>query len=135
MPTRPPARSSSPASHNPPEWNGFKYKPEYGGSASPEIIAAVEREIHAVEAGGPPAVMPLDDARRDGIVTMIDPRPLYMDRLHSLVDVERIKAAGLRVVIDPMYGAGIGYVADMLSGGANGVDGDPQRAPTPPSPA
>ena len=106
------------ASHNPPEWNGFKYKPEYGGSASPEIIAAVEREIHEAEALGPPATMPLEDARRDGIVTMIDPRPIYIDQLRSLVDVERIKAAGLRVVSDPMYGAGMGYLMDMLSGGA-----------------
>ena len=105
------------ASHNPPEWNGFKYKPEYGGSASPEIIAAVEREIHEAEALGPPATMPLEDARRDGIVTMIDPRPIYIDQLRSLVDVERIKAAGLRVVSDPMYGAGMGYLMDMLSGG------------------
>ena len=46
------------ASHNPPEWNGFKYKPDYGGSASPEIITAVESEIHAAEAAGPPPTMP-----------------------------------------------------------------------------
>ncbi len=105
------------ASHNPPEWNGFKYKPEYGGSASPEVIAAVEREIHAAEAAGKPITKPLHDARRDGIVMMIDPRPTYFDRLRSLVDIERIKSAGLRVVIDPMYGAGMGYLIDMLSGG------------------
>ena len=63
------------ASHNPPEWNGFKYKPDYGGSASPEIIVAVESRIHEAESAGPPLVMPLDDAKRDGVVTMIDPRP------------------------------------------------------------
>ena len=104
------------ASHNPPEWNGFKYKPDYGGSASPEIIEAVEREIHAAELTGTPSVMPIDDAQRDGIVTMIDPRPVYIDQLRSLVDVERIRDAGLRVVVDPMYGAGMGYLVDLLGG-------------------
>ena len=89
------------ASHNPPEWNGFKYKPEYGGSASPDIITAVEREIHAAEAAGLSFMTPVDDQGRDGLVTMIDPRPMYMDQLHSLVDVDRIRDAGLRVVSDP----------------------------------
>ena len=31
------------ASHNPPQWNGFKYKPDYGGSASPEVVKAWRR--------------------------------------------------------------------------------------------
>ncbi len=106
------------ASHNPPEWNGFKYKPEYGGSASPAIIAAVEREIHEGEAEGPPNLMPLEEARQSGIVTMIDPAPIYVDQLRSLVDVDRIRSAGLRVVVDPMYGAGMGYLIETLDGGA-----------------
>ena len=36
------------ASHNPPEWNGFKYKPDYGGSASSDIIAELEKQISKV---------------------------------------------------------------------------------------
>ena len=109
------------ASHNPPEWNGFKYKPDYGGSASPEIITAVESEIHAAEGAGPPPTMPLDEARRDGIVSMFDPRTAYVEQLRSLVDVERIRSAGLRVAFDPMYGAGIGYLQEVLDGGATEI--------------
>ena len=119
------------ASHNPPEWNGFKYKPDYGGSASPEIITAVEGEIHAAETAGPPLTMPLDEARHDGKVTMFDPRPAYVDQLRSLVDVERIREAGLRVAFDPMYGAGIGYLHDVLDGGATEITeihGEPNPA-------
>ena len=119
------------ASHNPPEWNGFKYKPDYGGSASPEIIAAVEGEIHAAERAGAPLTMPLDEARHDGRVTMFDPRPAYVDQLRSLVDVERIREAGLRVAFDPMYGAGIGYLHDVLDGGATEITeihGEPNPA-------
>ena len=33
------------ASHNPPEWNGFKYKPDYAGSASPEIVKILETKV------------------------------------------------------------------------------------------
>ena len=119
------------ASHNPPEWNGFKYKPEYGGSASPDIITVVEREIHAAEAAGLSSMIPVDESRRDGLVTMIDPRPMYMDQLHSLVDVDRIRDAGLCVVSDPMYGAGIGYLADLLDGGKTElmeIHGEPNPA-------
>src|SRR6185369_10700332 len=37
------------ASHNPGEWNGFKYKPDYAGSASPEVVEALEERIRAIQ--------------------------------------------------------------------------------------
>ena len=40
------------ASHNPGKWNGFKYKPEYAGSASPEVIAVLERFIAQAQKAG-----------------------------------------------------------------------------------
>ena len=109
------------ASHNPPEWNGFKFKPDYGGSASPEIISAVEAEIHAVEAAGRQPDLPSGEQSRIELLSVIDPRPVYMNQLQSLVDVDRIRDAGLRVVSDPMYGAGIGYLPDLLDGGLTEV--------------
>ena len=48
------------ASHNPPMWNGFKYKPEYAGSASPEIIAQLEEEIQKV-VDGEVNILSIDD--------------------------------------------------------------------------
>ena len=50
------------ASHNPALWNGFKYKPDYAGSAPPEITGQLEREIERSERGGVLS-MPLSQAR------------------------------------------------------------------------
>jgi phosphomannomutase len=52
---------------------------------------------------------------------MIDPRTPYLEHLGRLVDLDRLRNAGMRVVIDPMYGAGAGYLAEILSGGNNEV--------------
>ena len=40
------------ASHNPGQWNGFKYKPDYGGSASPEVVAELEAHIADAQRNG-----------------------------------------------------------------------------------
>lgn len=106
------------ASHNPAEWNGFKYKPEYAGSASPEIVAALEERIEtAASRNTAPPRMPLNEARRRGLVEMIDPKSSYLEHLRTLVDVEAIRRSKLRVVVDSMFGAGMGYIAELLQGG------------------
>ena len=105
------------ASHNPPEWNGFKYKPDYGGSASPEVVAALEEEIDAIPPGEIPRLS-LADARKQGLLTDIDPAPLYLARISQLADLPAIRNSGLNVVIDAMFGAGAGYLPKLLEGGA-----------------
>ncbi|MCZ6614438.1 MAG: phosphoglucomutase/phosphomannomutase family protein [Chloroflexi bacterium] len=105
------------ASHNPPQWNGFKYKPDYGGSASPEVVEALEGEI-AVALKAQVARIPLAQARERGLLTEIDPAPPYMAHLGTLVDIPAIRDSGLSVVVDAMYGAGAGYLPRLLEGGA-----------------
>lgn len=110
------------ASHNPGIWNGFKYRPEYAGSAAPEILAQVERRIgEAQSAGRAPRRMPLEEALAKGLVVKIDAREPYFKQVASLVDLEAIKNAGLTVVVDTMFGAGIGYFPALLSGGKTRV--------------
>ncbi len=103
------------ASHNPGIWNGYKYKPEYAGSASPEVVARLEQLIAAARAGGPAPRMPLSEAEASGRVKRIDPEAPYMEHVARLVDLERIRKAGLRVEVDAMYGAGAGYVRKLLA--------------------
>ena len=105
------------ASHNPAEFSGIKYKPEYGGSASPEVVAELEKEIAAVIDAGGVELSDLEQAKQKGVVEVIDPRPSYRAQLARMVDLEALKAAGLKVLHDPMYGSGSGYVVDVLSGG------------------
>ena len=106
------------ASHNPALWNGFKFKPSYAGSATQEITDELEAAIASAD---PPRSMPLDQAGAQGLVTVFDPDPPYMERLGSLVDLESIRNAGLSLLVDAMFGAGAGYLTRLLTGGSTQV--------------
>jgi len=103
------------SSHNPFSWNGIKVKPHYGGSASPEIVADIEARVPAILKR--PERIALAPAGDDNI-TRFDPVPGYLSALARQVDIPRIRAAGLRVALDPMYGAGAGLFAQLLDGGS-----------------
>jgi len=109
------------SSHNPATWNGIKYKPEYAGSASPEVIERLEAPLDEILAAGEPPRLPLAEARAQGLLESFDPRAPYLEGLAKQVDLAAIKAAGLRVAVDSMYGTGQGYLAELLSGGATTV--------------
>jgi len=108
------------ASHNPAEFNGLKYKPDYGGSASPEVATKLE-ELSARALREGVRTMSLDEALVGGIVEMVNPMPEYLTQLGRLVDIRRLRDAGLRVLHEPMYGAGIGCLAAAIGGGATQV--------------
>ena len=107
------------ASHNPAAWNGFKFKPEYAGSATQEITDELEEAIREV-----PAVDPSQIAAGlgSGYVEIFEPSRHYFDHVAGLVDLDAIRSAGLRVVVDSMYGAGGGYLPHLLDGGATTVE-------------
>ncbi|MEX0783245.1 MAG: phosphoglucomutase/phosphomannomutase family protein [Dehalococcoidia bacterium] len=106
------------SSHNPFRWNGIKVKPHYGGSASPEIVADIERRVPAILASS--AAIKMAPATSPEI-ERFDPIPGYLATLAAQVDIARIRGAGLRVAVDPMYGAGAGLIADLLAGGSTTV--------------
>ena len=110
------------ASHNPYTFSGLKYKPEYAGSASPEVTGRLEEEIQRVQRGGRVRQARFDDAVADGRVVVFDPQPAYVTQVNRLVNLGRIKAAGLRILHEPMYGASQGYVRALLSGGKTTVE-------------
>ena len=102
------------ASHNPSIWNGFKFKPEYAGSATQEITDQLEGAIKSVSQ---PISVDLNRAREDKLIVDIDPDPPYLERISSLVDLQTIQGSGLSVLVDAMYGAGGGYIPALISGG------------------
>jgi len=106
------------ASHNPAKYNGFKFRPEYAGSARPEITAAIEAQIPD---NADSLQMPLAKARQDKLVTDINPWPAYRTKLETLVDFKRVKAAGIKVAVDAMHGAGGGLWPELLAGGATTI--------------
>lgn len=105
------------ASHNPGEWNGFKYKPSYGGSASPEVIARLESHISHILAQSGDSAIPIEEAVKSGLLHKMDFAPAYLTNLESMIDLEAIRSSGLRVVIDSMHGAGAHYLSSIIDGG------------------
>src|SRR5688572_12287036 len=65
------------ASHNPGTYNGFKYKPEYAGSAPPEVVDQLEAAIDAGRAAGGPKRVAFDEGVASGLIDKFDPRPAY----------------------------------------------------------
>jgi len=105
------------ASHNPAIWNGFKYKSKEGTSASPEVTAEIEKRISHTLTTGKISRVPLSEALDQGIVEYLDLAPIYVQQLTQLIDLNELRQAKLRVVADPMYGAGAGYFNQLLGGG------------------
>ena len=100
------------ASHNPYQFNGYKYKTETGSAVPSEVIAELERTINSLDDVPAP-----DHKVGHGFVSSYDPRPHYYAQISRMVDLDAIKNAGLRVVHECMYGSGYGYIADMIGGG------------------
>jgi len=105
------------ASHNPPEYNGFKIKEDYGGSASPSTTKVVEEIVAFNVANGRRVVdCPFEEALGKGMIELFDPCIGYFHQLYRYVDLDLIEKAGIPAVVDPMYGAGSGFIPRLLKG-------------------
>ncbi len=106
------------SSHNPAKWNGFKIRTRYAGAAPPEVLTVLEQHTGAIQDGRQRIRrMELSQALDEGWVTRFNPVPAYLEQIASLVDIEAIKAAGITVAVDAMYGAGMGFFPTILGGG------------------
>lgn len=103
------------ASHNPATDNGFKVRNEFGGAIAPEGLKEIEGRIPDSEEKV--RRVRLDDAISDGRIVRFDPTPAYIEQIHSLIDLQPIKDAGLKVMVDPMWGNGAGWFQNLLGGG------------------
>ena len=103
------------ASHNPPRYNGIKLKAPFGGSALPATTKQIESRLHAnLESGRTPQALDFDEAVPASLIQRFDPLPAYLSHIESLVNFDRIAANCPRVLVDPMYGAGRGYIRSFL---------------------
>jgi phosphomannomutase len=104
------------ASHNPYQDNGFKVKSPTGAAANPDQLQVIERVIRE-NAGLAQPRHPYADALAAGKVELIDPYPGYVEYVKRSLDLERLKAADMSVLVEPMYGAGAGWIPRLLAGG------------------
>jgi len=105
------------ASHNPWTDNGFKVKADTGGAGAPEMLAAIEATMDGHPEDELPPRRDYADAEAAGLVETFDPYPRFREQLASIVDLERIRAAKGRVLLEPMYGSGAGWFTRLLGDG------------------
>jgi phosphomannomutase len=105
------------ASHNPGIWNGFKIKSENGTSASPDVTSQIENNIARLSENTRLYYIPIKDAIIQGKVEYVDLAPLYFEQLGRLVDLKMLRSNKMKVVVNPMHGAGAGYLKKLLKGG------------------
>lgn len=102
------------ASHNPPQYSGLKFIPEYAGPALPDITDEIEKEIRRVIEGGRIYELSPEEADELGLITRLDVDESYIIHLQKLVNLKEISGQPPTVVVDPMFGAGIGYLEKVL---------------------
>jgi phosphomannomutase len=96
------------ASHNPPEYNGIKFIPDYCHPALPDVTDAITATIQKLQAGE-------GQVRSGGPAPeRIDPKPDYFAHVRQLIDFGAIGQANLKIVIDPLYATGRGYLSELL---------------------
>jgi alpha-D-glucose phosphate-specific phosphoglucomutase len=107
------------ASHNPATDNGFKVRNEFGGAIDPAGLNRIEQLI-------PDSVdqvqrKDFDLALRAGLIAKFDAAPPYIEHIKPLVDLQPLRQAGYRVMVDSMWGNAGGWFARLLEGGTTQV--------------
>jgi phosphoglucomutase len=98
-------------SHNPPADGGFKYNPPDGGPADTEVTTWIQDRANALLASGNAGVRRVSLTRARGAATtheedLVEP---YVAALADAIDLEAVRASGLRLGVDPLGGASLAY--------------------------
>jgi len=102
-------------SHNPPEDGGFKYNPPSGGPADTSTTRRIQDRANALLQGGLKEAkrLPYAQALKAGTTRTHDYVTPYVEALGTVIDMEAIARAGLKIGADPMGGAGVAYWAPI----------------------
>ncbi len=103
------------ASHNPADYLGIKFIPAYAGPALPEDIKPIVSCMATIISTGAVNSSCLNKAEERGLLEIIEPMADYEEHVASIIDFAAISQANTHVVVDPMYGAGIGCMEELLT--------------------
>jgi len=122
------------ASHNPPEYNGFKIKAPFGGPASPDQIADVEDRLNLYTPSL--SYKSFTEYSKLGLIRETPLTSAYLDLLRKNIDLKAIKKSGIKIGHDPMYGAGKGIIKQLLGSQIQEIhnENNPGFNGTPPEP-
>lgn len=98
------------ASHNPPEYCGIKYIPDYAGPATTDITDRIVENVKELQTTGKKTEVYPDK----GITEKFDPKPEYFSWIRHLIDFEKIKKSKVKAYYDPLYSTGRGYFDELL---------------------
>lgn len=99
-------------SHNPPEDGGFKYNPPNGGPADTDVTTWIEHKANEILLNGSAndvKRIPFERALHAQTTHAYDFMAAYVLELESVIDMQAIRASGIRMGVDPMGGAGVHY--------------------------
>jgi phosphoglucomutase len=100
-------------SHNPPEDGGIKYNPPHGGPAETEITSWIENFANTLLQDGLKNVRRAAKAQSAPGIARYDFLNRYIEQLDAIVDLDVVRAAGLRIGVDPLGGAAVHYWAPI----------------------
>ncbi|HET6698579.1 MAG TPA: phosphoglucomutase, partial [Nocardioidaceae bacterium] len=96
-------------SHNPPTDGGFKYNPPHGGPADSDATSVIAARANGYIEAGLDGVRRVPFTRARAAATAYDFLGAYVDDLPQVVDLDRVREAGLRIGADPLGGASVDY--------------------------
>jgi alpha-D-glucose phosphate-specific phosphoglucomutase len=103
------------ASHNPYDFNGIKYSPEWGGPALPETTRWIEKRANELLALGTYQTMKEEEAKTAGLWEGVNLSDDYLAALCDIVDFDVLRERGGIIAYDPMHCVGSGYLDRILS--------------------
>ncbi len=95
------------ASHNSAPYCGIKYIPDYAGPATPEITDTIVANLES--ASSEPA-----SGKNNHLISTFDPKAEYLKFIYTLIDVDKIRSAGLKIKYDALYSTSRGYLDQAL---------------------
>ncbi len=102
-------------SHNPPSDGGFKYNPPHGGPADSDATSVIAARANELIKAGLDGVRRTPFARARAAASSYDFMGTYVDDLPSVVDLDAIRSAGVKIGADPLGGASVDYWAEIAT--------------------
>lgn len=122
------------ASHNPPNYNGYKIKAPFGGSATPDQITTVENRLGQFDSSL--EIKSYKEYLKFGLIREITLTEQYLNVLRERIDIDAIQKSDIRIGHDPMFGSGMGAIKKLLGDQVFELHGEvnPSFKGTPPEP-